>query len=314
MALGLGRFCYRVLYHPTHHIRYNINHFGIRGWLKMVSGKKKLRKIAVESEIIHLYSGTEECITFNFLTGKDYWYQTITCIKSLKIHCQENFRVNFYSDGSLSDKQVEYIQRQVPLANYVDELTVEKHLNQVLPRHNFPTLRYLRDSHPFFRRLFDIHTSGGWSIHLDSDMIFYGHPGELISAHQTGQAVFMKERLDRSYYADDLEILKQNFEIDCVTHLNGGIVAYDNRQVNYVDLEKKSQVLLHNYPTCGPARLEQTLMSHILFQQNGMALNEKFYNIIYEKSAIPQPEAIVRHYIFKAKLPYFHSAWKQIYL
>lgn len=189
---------------------------------------------------------------------------------------------------------------------------MDKRLEELLPSARYPTLRWLREWHPFFRRMLDIHTQPGWSIHLDSDMIFFKKPERLLTAFDRKEAIYMKEQLEHSFFADDEDILSERYQIFCIRLINGGIVAYDNDLVDYDDLEMKATVLLKAYPHTSAARVEQTLMSYLLFKQNALPLPEKEYVINYDSNPDIKGGEVVKHYIFKAKLPYFKSEWKQV--
>jgi hypothetical protein len=121
----------------------------------------------------------------------------------------------------------------------------------------------------------------------------------------------MKERLEKSFFVDNENALRDKYRIFCKESVNGGIVAYDNDKVDYTDLEEKAKLLLSYYPNAGPARVEQTLMSYLLYQQDASALNEDVYTIFYDDKPNLKRSEIVTHYIFKAKLPYLKSEWKR---
>lgn len=77
-----------------------------------------------------------------------------------------------------------------------------------------------------------------------------------------------------------------------------------------MDLEQKLKVILDNYKAAIPAEVEQTLMSHILFNQDARPLPKEEYQIFYG-SDIKSEITTVNHYIFKAKQSYFTSEWKR---
>jgi hypothetical protein len=189
---------------------------------------------------------------------------------------------------------------------------MDKKLAVKFPVDRYPTLRHIRQWHPFFRRMLDIHTQPGWSIHLDSDMLFFINPKQITDAFEKKTAIYMMEQLKHSYFADDCKILKDKYDIDCIQLVNGGIIAYNNDLVDYDDLEKKAAILINAYPNAGAAQIEQTLMSHILFKQNAVALDKDLYKINYDSTLSDNGNEVVKHYIFKAKLPYFKSEWKKV--
>ncbi|SDI22665.1 hypothetical protein SAMN05192573_117117 [Mucilaginibacter gossypii] len=278
----------------------------------MRRGEQQMKKAALKLPPLNL--SKHKILNVSFLTGAKYWHQTIFCAYTLAHFSDGEIGIRLYSDGTLTDEQIGFINQVLPGIETISEQQVLQHLNLVLPQHTFPTLRHLRNWHPFFRRLIDIHTSPSWAIHMDSDMIFFGKPNQIIEAYQRKTAVYMKEQLASSYFVDSEDTLRDKYGINCIKSVNGGIVAYNNDKVDYADLEEKAKLLLQHYPQAGPAQVEQTLMSYMLHHQNAAALDEKSYSIFYDdKPDLSRPD-IVRHYIFKAKLPYLTSEWKKVIL
>lgn len=306
----LGKLAYKFFFRPISPIRYHINHFGLTGWYRMHSGEQQMKKAALQLPPIILKG--EDNLEVSYLTGAKYWHQTIFCAYTLAGLLNGRLRIKLYSDGTLTNEHIGFISKALPGVEAISEKQVTAHLNSILPQDKFPTLRYLRNWHPFFRRLVDIHTSPSWSIHLDSDMLFFEKPGQILDAYQHKSALYMKELLPYSYFVDQEETLMHKYGINCISAVNGGIIAYNNNLVDYADLEEKAKLLLKHYPNAGPAQVEQTLMSYLLHLQNAMALNEKQYTIFYDSQAKLDTPQVLRHYIFKAKLPYFNSEWKKI--
>lgn len=307
--MSAGEALYKYFFKPTLPLRYLLSNFGLNGSLRILKGERSMKKAAANEKSIRL-SADPDAPEFCFLTGKNYWHQTIFIVKSL--HRQlPAFRVKIYSDGSLDQKHLGILKRFAPDLDYVDPLMVTNRLDWLLPKKTFPALRYLRDWHPFFKRLIDIHCSPGWSIHLDSDMLFFGLPHEIVEAFHHKTAVYMKEQMENSHYVDALETLESKFGMKCLGHVNGGIISYNNDLVDYADLEAKARILIDNYYATGPARIEQTLLSYLLNQQKAKGLADNRYKILYCGPVDDAKDAVVRHYIFKGRLPYLSTEWKK---
>ncbi len=309
--MGLGKLVYNILFRPTLHLRYKLNHFGLRGWLAYHLGENSMRKAAANETPVHL-TNDKNAVNFCFLTGKMYWHQTVYAIKSVHQQIPGRFRVTLFSDGSLDDIDLSKLKRFAPGVVYKSKEMVDEHLDKNLSKDVFPTLWFLRDYHPFFKRLIDIHCWPGWNIHLDSDMLFFNPPLKILEAFEKKQAIYMQDRMDKSYFVDDENVLKDNYDINCLPNVNGGIIAYNSDMIDYHDLEQKARLLLDKYLDKGPAKIEQTLMSYLLAKQNAQALDQKAYTVFYDHRLHLVADQVVRHYIFKAKLPYFTQEWKKI--
>jgi hypothetical protein len=309
-SMTFGRIAYRFFFKPTFTLRYHITHFGLLGWIEMCRCEGQMKRAARKLRTIRL--SQDKLLQASFLTGEKYWHQTLFCAYTLARSLDGQVGIKLYSDGTLTDEHIECIGKVLPGVESTSELEVIKILDAVLPEQNFPTLRHLRKWHPFFRRLIDIHTSPSWTLHLDSDMLFLSKPRQVLAAYQSKTSVYMKERLADSYFVDTIENLRDNHGINCLKKVNGGMVAYDSDRIDYNDLEKKAKYLLQKFPDAGPAQVEQTLMSYILYLQTAVALNEDEYAIFYDKRPQFSDLQTVRHYIFKAKFPYFTKEWKKV--
>lgn len=218
--MGLGSLIYKFYYKPTLKYRYNITHFGIKGWYKMFRGEAKMKREALKLRN-YLSEYSEKNIRLNFLTGRNYWHQTIFCIESFIKHYGNNLSINIYSDGSINDKIESLFKNYCNKIEIVANDQIEDKLKKIIPIEDFPYLNKVRTWHPFFRRLIDIHINPGWNIHLDSDMLFFEYPSTLIEAFQKKQAIFMHEQLEKSYFVDSVATLKEKFGINTLEKVNG---------------------------------------------------------------------------------------------
>ena len=306
-----GKLFYKYFFKPTLPLRYNLSHFGLKDSTRMWLGERLMKKTAKTEPPITV-NNRDDLPVFCFLTGKNYWHQTVYVIKSLSRQLGGNFGIKIFSDGSLTVRHQLMFKHFAPNLEIIDPDIMLQHLDITLPENQFPTLRFLRNWHPFFKRMIDIHCfMPGWSIHLDSDMLFFNKPVELTDAFYNKKAIFMKDSLSESYYADNENILKKRFGIICLNRVNGGVIAYDSAKVDYIDLEKKARLLIENYKHTGPARIEQTLMSYLLYKQNAVALDSNLYKIYFNNENDSRYLPTVKHYIFKAKLQYLTTEWKQ---
>lgn len=309
--MQLGKFVYDHVFKPTAGIRYKYDHFGLRGWYNYNKGENEMRNKASYLSPVKLITD-ENVLKLNYLTGKNYWHQTIFCIQSLVRHFGNNLLVNIYSDGTLTQAHNQIFKAYCPQLNLINEEEILENLNTILPVNKYPTLNFLRNWHPFYKRLIDIHCKLEWNIHLDSDMIFFKKPESLIELSNNKLAFYMQEQQGQSFFSDSPELLLKTLQIPTLASVNGGIIAFDGNKIDFDDFEYKSKVLLERYFNKGPGPMEQTLMSYILHTQSGIPLNNKDYKIYYDCKINHFDEATLRHYIFKAKLPYFTEEWKSI--
>jgi hypothetical protein len=309
--MSLGKFVYRSFFKPTFWIRYQLYHFGIKNTYAYYFGEADMKKTALAMPSINL-KPTTNALSINYLTGVHYWHQTIFGIQSLVDQYGTDITIGIYSDGTLSPEIAQIFKNYCPQINLVTEEQILDALNTIIPAEKYPTLHFLRGWHPFFKRMIDIHCANDWSIHLDSDMLFFKYPEQLVNYSRKKKAFYMVEQAGQSFFCDDQDVLLNDMDIPTLQGVNGGVIAYSGTVIDYDNLNFKAKQLLEKYFNKGPAALEQTLMSYILSTQNGMPLSGDEYKIYYDKKVDDLDNAALRHYIFKAKLPYYTTEWKKI--
>lgn len=309
--LSLGKLAFKYFYKPTSPFRYKFYNFGFKGWLDYSLGEYQMQKNALSLPSIMLNSSKKNVFEINFLTGEKYWHQTLFCIQSLTNQCGNDLAIKIYSDGTINKRIINLFKGYCPQIIMVSDEEILDSLNTIIPAEKFPTLHYLRRWHPYFRRIIDIHCCKKWKLHLDSDMLFYKFPIDLVEFARTETAVFLEEQMGSSYFVDNQNFLMSKYGIPTLENVNGGVIGYDGNLVDYDELECKAKILIDNYFLQGPAKIEQTLMSYILYKQSGVALDKHEYKIHYS-STIAKESNTLRHYIYKAKQPYFSEEWKRI--
>jgi hypothetical protein len=309
--MTIGKLAYKYFFKPTLPMRYNLKHFGLMGCLAYRKGEAEMKSAALNLPPIDLQL-QGDTLPISFLTGRNYWHQTIFCIQSLTKQCGVNFSIKLYSDGSIDKQTEQYFKAFCPKISIIAEDQLLDSLNTFIPQNKYPLLHFIRNWSPFFRRMIDIHCKPEWNIHLDSDMIFTGYPTDLINYAKNKSAFYMEERDDKCFFSDSSGILLSKHNIKTIERVNGGVIAYDGNVIDYDALEHVTKILLDNYFEIGPGPMEQTLMSHILSTQSGKPLNPEVYKILYYDEQITTGREALKHFIFKAKLPYFSREWKKI--
>lgn len=307
--MRLGKLIYKYIFQPTSAIRYNLHHFGLLGWYKMYTGEQQMKKAAITLTPVKLLNNY--ILEVSYLTGAKYWHQTVFCAHSLAYILQGQVKVNIYSDGTLSAIHRKVLNSVLPGINLINPVQIHKNLEQFLPECDFPKLRSLRDTNPFFRKLIDMRLNDKYIIQLDSDMLFFNTPHELIKAYNTGNYYFMQDKIKSSFYVLPENTISKYLNIPIKEKINSGILAYNSADIDWIFVEKTCSYLLQHTSSIHPPMFEQTLNAIIISQLKGNALNQ-YYNILYdgENNQLDDID-IVRHYIFKAKLPYFTKEWKK---
>ena len=274
-------------------------------------GELKMKKAAGKLPPIELTD--DHLLEVSYLTGKKYWHQTAFCAYSLAKIFGGRVKINIYSDGSLTDIHMHSLKKALPNIVFVKEAEIQTRLEQLLPVAHFPVLRSLRESNPFFRKLIDMRLNNRYIVQLDSDMIFFNTPNELVENYNTSNNFFMQDVIYASYYVLPENILEQFLSFPIKPKINSGILAYNATAIDWKFVENTCEYLYKNGHTTHPPMLEQTLNAIIMSQLKGQPLSPR-YRILYDYRGEEMVNSdIVRHYIFKAKLLYFTSEWKKIF-
>ena len=177
---GVGRVALKAYHRPLGLIHASIREGGPleqwrteRGRREMVEAAKTLPQLKT------LKPDTEHRV--HFVTGANYWYQTLFCAWSLQANASVRIIPVIYDDGTLQADHIEYIKRAIPWTHVVRLSEIERKLDRYLPKARFPELRARRLTYPHLRKLTDIHCwRRGWNLVLDSDMLFFREPRFLL--------------------------------------------------------------------------------------------------------------------------------------
>jgi hypothetical protein len=308
--MTLGSLVYKVFFRPTLKIRYYIGHFGLMGWYKLHNGELQMKKAATSLPPVALLLNYD--LEVSYLTGVKYWHQTIFCAYSLARALKGRVRINIYSDGTLTPALTGFISKALPAVNIINAEDLSRQINEVLPEKDFPTLRALREKNPFFRKLVDMRINDRYIVQLDSDMLFFNEPEELIKAYKDNENYFMQDTIPASYYVLPEDMISKDLGIPMCEKINSGILAYNSSKIDWHFVEHICAYLLQNAAGVHPPMFEQTLNAIIISWLGGKPLKPAYRILYADRGEETQPSDIVRHYIFKAKLPYFTTEWKKV--
>jgi hypothetical protein len=276
----------------------------------MATGEAAMKRHASKLKSISL-SGPP-LLEVSYLTGERYWHQTIFCAYSLAQQLGGKVVINIYSDGTFNSSHSALYHKILPGINIIDSATMGGQIEQLLPERDFPTLRQLREQYPFFRKLVDMRLNNRYVVQLDSDMLFFAYPQELVNAYNTGNYYFMQDTIPASYYVLPENEMNEELNLSIKEKINSGILAYNSADINWNFVEETTKHLLERVPTVHPPRFEQTINAIIISKLNGQPL-PPHYRIFYDsKGNYSDNNDVVRHYIFRSKLKYFGLEWRKI--
>jgi hypothetical protein len=244
----------------------------------------------------------------SFLTGADYWYQTLFCLYSLQLHSTSRIDAVIHDDGSLDDQTVAAIARVAPWARIVRLGEIEARLDDVLPAARFPILRRRRIDYPHIRKLCDIHLGRrGWTVVLDSDMLFFRPPTALLAWMAAPDRPCHLVDPHRAYgYSPGL--MAELAGAEEPERVNVGVCGLQSETLDWERLEHWCGALMARE---GPSYLqEQALTAMLLAGRDCLRLSEADYRVLPSPAEGRTPSAALHHYVAQSKRSYFQYGWR----
>lgn len=246
-----------------------------------------------------------------FLTGKQYLYQTLFCIQSLTKHSTEKFKFILVDDGSFNDEILMQINTQLPGAEIITQLTIEKNLKDFLPQHNYSYLHNKRKIYPHIKKLTDIHTipTAGWKLVLDSDMLFWDEPKEIIEwLKKCCRPIHMVDCTES--YGYSRQLMEQLAEAPIPSLLNVGVIGLNSNDISWDKVENWIKILEEKEGKT--YYLEQALSAMLIGNNTTVILNKDKYIVNPSKETIRDNVGILHHYVDLSKEGYYNIAWKKV--
>lgn len=279
---------------------------GFSSYIKMMNRQNEMEEASKSLPVIPSFSNG---LPIYFLTGQKYLYQTLFCAFSLIKHSNENFQFILVDDGSFDQKLIERVNKQMPESKIITAKEIAANLDSLLPKEKFPYLHHKRKVYPHIKKLTDIHTADSqpYKLVLDSDMLFWSNPFELINWLKNPSGSLHLLDSDDSY--GYTKILMESLCKAKVPRLvNVGVIGINSNTIDWLALEYWIKTLEDKEGSS--YFLEQALSAMIIADQERTLLNPKTY-IVNPKDNIEQKN-ILGHYVDLSKKNYFLKAWKQI--
>ena len=241
-----------------------------------------------------------------FLTGEKYWHQTALCALSL-IHAIKRMpSFTIYDDGTLTTQRIQLLTRILPTLVVISKEQAEKEIDKVLSKDRYPCLREAREKFILMKKIIDVNLISPDTIYLDSDMIFWKYPFELLELYKKGNPFFMVEPNvpeNLGFICDSLKIL-ESVGIEPIQHFNSGIFHLGNSKVDWDWIESWCLGLMSIQNQHNPNMLEQTLCA-LLFKKikDAVSLPNSYY-VAYHQ--LPE-SSVLTHYIYLMKFKYMNT-------
>lgn len=273
----------------------------IKGQSQMIKASQLLPPIPSFSKGLAVY----------FLTGKKYLYQTLFCAYSLVKSSTEKFQFILVDDGSFDELYIDQIKKQMPGVSIITAASIQSNLNQHLPENEYPYLHHKRKIYPHIKKLTDIHTidPNTAKLVLDSDMLFWNEPSELINWLKAPQGCIYMLDCEESY-GYDTSLMKSLCGFEIPKLVNVGAFGYNSSIINWRSIERWSKTLEEKQGAS--YFLEQALSAMLVANEKSIILNKEEY-IVNPITNLDNSTGIkLHHYVDLSKKYYFNIAWRRI--
>ncbi|MET3503634.1 hypothetical protein ABIC45_005271 [Mucilaginibacter rubeus] len=244
-----------------------------------------------------------------FLTGKNYLYQTLYCIQSLIKSTAAQFKFILVDDGSFNAALVERVAKQLPGAQVITVKQISENLQNTLPETCYPYLHKKRAVYPHIKKLTDVHTIPGddWKLILDSDMLFWHEPKEIITwLYAPQQPLHMIDCTEAYGYSQQL--MEQLTGAPVKPLLNVGAIGLKSEAIDWDKLENWVKTLEEQEGAS--YYLEQALSAMMIADTDAAVLKAGDYIVNPGPDQIKNKTGILHHYVDLSKEGYFKQAWK----
>jgi hypothetical protein len=302
-----GKLLYHFYFRPRSWLRSVNKSGGLINFIKIEKAKKSMIKSA---QNLLVNEPPLSAINIYFLTGKKYWPLTAFCMYSLAKVSTMPLRPVFIDDGSLDEKFINKIIAQFPGCIIKTAAETEIIIKQKLPVNKYPFLHKKRAIYSHIKKLIDVHAgSSGWKMVLDSDMLFFKPPVEMLDwLKQPEKPFFLYDPISSYYYS--LWLMEKLAGNKINPNINVGVAGLKSEDINWDELEYWIKTLEEKGGT--NYLLEQALSAMLVAGKEITIADRAAYIVMPDKSDVESPSAVLHHYVAESKEWYFKSAWKAV--
>ncbi|MDD2765428.1 MAG: hypothetical protein PHE83_15810 [Opitutaceae bacterium] len=309
--VGLGRLAYRLWYRPRQWCDWGRAY----GWRLTWRAARGDRPMAAAARLLPAQSAAQYRleIPVYFLTGRHFWHQTAFCVHSLQHFTDTALPLYFASDGTLDATIGGRLTTLFPGARILDHHELDERTAAALPPARYPTLHTHRRCFVLLRKLTDTLTDGrGYRLFLDSDMLFWRRPDELLRRARRSEPLYLADLGDDGY-ALPRAVLKQRLGVEPASGVNSGLVGAYAERVDWDLIERACKLLVAEGRD--QRLLEQTLWAVVLATQEAKPLDAREYRVVINppglRAALAAGRPALLHYAWHARLPYVADEWRR---
>ncbi|MHB8206940.1 hypothetical protein [Mucilaginibacter sp.] len=313
-----GKILYEFYYQPKNQLEVVRKFGGKQNYEKMLAAEQEMKNHALELLTINGDFSPMGEFKINFLTGDRFIHQSLFCVysffKFLTPEESQQFSVNFYSDGTLSQGVISVLQTKFPQIRLVPFGETQQALREHLPVLSYPRLNKKTAAMPLFKKLIYPHLNQtGGAAFFDSDMLFLKKPIAFLKwveqFKMQENAAFCILDVERSYGYQEEEILKI-WPGGIQHNINSGMYGIDSRQIDFDFIEKLVCDFENNF---GSQYYLEQMITAIILEKNGnlFVADSEEYIVLPGTEQIRSQTGTLHHYVNESKEFYFKDSWRK---
>ena len=238
-------------------------------------------------------SGVVVCM----LSSHNNLIESIACLKSFYRFCDKKFPLHYHDDGTLTLKDIKTLKFHFINVKIISFYRATEEVNHYLKNNNFLECYQLRNAKILYSRLFDFHyfSEGKQILQLDSDLLFFQKPVELLKSLENNLSVY---NLDRGpAYSYSYSTIENYIQRKMAYHFNAGLVSYKSN-IN------ESSKFINDFLKTKPVSerdwvLDQTMLAMYLSTKGCQPLSRKYdlaYHYVIDFNNNEFGDVVSQHY------------------
>lgn len=199
---------------------------------------------------------------------KDYLC-ALWALKTFYVTAGVSYPLVVHLNGAMPRRALLRLRKHLPNARILEQQDIDGTVNNWLTKNTCPRLQQVRSTNGFMLKLVDVALLSETSrlLVLDSDVLFFRRPDELLSAVQNGHDGMLFQRDAGSTYNVTIEEARTELGIDLVARINTGIMLFAKTDV---DLHRCEALLAHPAVARQTGWIEQTLYALVASEKGSV--------------------------------------------
>jgi hypothetical protein len=225
------------------------------------------------------------------LTSKQDWLNLVWSLKSFYRASERRYALCIHDDGTLDEEGRGHLRRHFPDARLIDRAEADRRMERVL--RDYPRCRQFRFSNLFAPRIFDFgaYLDGSRILQLDSDVLFFAAPVELL--RRVEDLSYCKNTVNcdiASAYTVDAATAGREAKVELVERFNAGLglIHRDSLRLDWIEEFLAIPGIVGHF-----WRIEQTLFA-LCSSRFGVQLLPPEYDVYLASGLDDRPS---RHYV-----------------